>query len=533
SQMKELIRQFGLKLRQGGVGVFYFAGHGLQVNGRNYLMPIGAEITAAAEVEYEAVEAGFVLAQMEEARNRLNVVILDACRNNPYARGFRSGTGGLASVSNAPSGTLIAYATAADDVASDGSGSRNGLFTGELLAQLKQPGLTLEQVFRRTRTAVRGKSGGKQVPYEYSSVEGEDFYFLPPVPVAGSDEERAWDFAKRSRSVAAVRLYLSDYPNSRRATEARRLLAELEKNERLVVGNPPTKPPVSNPAPSVRMSATGVALTALASFTTVKTDRTGMVIERKLQQECWGYVEDLGNGVKLELVELPTGEFQMGADDGGVYERPLHQVQVKGFLMGKYEVTQAQWRAVAKLPKIKIGLIPEPPIFKGENFPMYNVNWDEAMEFCARLSRKTGGKYSLPSEAQWEYAARAGTATPFAFGPTITPELASYNGMLLIQGEVGDREPLTSVGSFPANAWGLFDMHGNMWEWCADEWHLDYISAPSDGRVWGDISSSGSQRVIRGGGWYSQAAGDLRSSVREQADPGGPNPVVGFRVVRQ
>jgi uncharacterized caspase-like protein len=181
-QMKELIRQFGQKLRQGVVGVFYFAGHGIQANGRNYLIPIGATINAAAEIEYEAVEAGFVLAQMEEAHTRLNVVILDACRNNPYARGFRTDTRGLASVRNAPSGTLIAYATAADDVAADGGG-RNGLYTGELLTNLKQPGLTLEKVFRRTRTNVRSKSGGKQVPYEYTSVEGEDFYFIAPASV--------------------------------------------------------------------------------------------------------------------------------------------------------------------------------------------------------------------------------------------------------------------------------------------------------------------------------------------------------------
>ncbi|HMX29821.1 MAG TPA: caspase family protein, partial [Blastocatellia bacterium] len=154
-EMKELIRDFGQKLRAGGVGIFYFAGHGAQVNGRNYLFPIGAVINSQTEVEYETVEAGFVLAQMEEARNRLNVVILDACRNNPYARSFsrgRSDSRGLAGVSSAPSGTLIAYATAADDVAADGNG-RNGLFTGELLTQLKTPGLTLTQVFQRTRTS--------------------------------------------------------------------------------------------------------------------------------------------------------------------------------------------------------------------------------------------------------------------------------------------------------------------------------------------------------------------------------------------
>ncbi len=217
-QMKELIRQFGQKLRAGGVGVFYFAGHGVQVAGRNYLIPVGAEINSEAEVEYEAVELGFVLAQLEEARNRLNVVILDACRNNPYARSFRSDSRGLAGVRNAPSGTLIAYATAANDVASDGGSARNGLYTGELLAQIKQPGLTLSQVFQRTRTSVRGKSQGRQVPSEYTSVEGdEDFYFIPPaaLPPVVSAEQQAWERVKQRRTVNSVRGFLNVYPNSR------------------------------------------------------------------------------------------------------------------------------------------------------------------------------------------------------------------------------------------------------------------------------------------------------------------------------
>jgi hypothetical protein len=179
-QMTDLIRQFGEKIRNGGVGLFYFAGHGVQVSSTNYLIPVGAEITKETEVEFESVSVNFVLAQMEDARNKLNIVILDACRDNPFARSFRtSSERGLAVTKSAPTGTLIAYATGAGSVASDGAG-RNGLFTQELLANLKTPGLTLESVFRRTRTTVRSKSSGQQVPYEYTSVEGEDFYFLPP-----------------------------------------------------------------------------------------------------------------------------------------------------------------------------------------------------------------------------------------------------------------------------------------------------------------------------------------------------------------
>ncbi len=179
-QMEDLIREFGRKIRSGGVGMFYFAGHGVQVNGANYLIPIGAQINGEAEVKYEAVDAGFVLAQMEEARNRLNIVVLDACRNNPFARSFRSPSRGLASI-DAPVGTLIAYATAPGRTASDGGG-RNGLYTKELLAAMQLPGLKLEDVFKRVRAEVRRQSNNQQIPWEASSIEG-DFYFSDSLPM--------------------------------------------------------------------------------------------------------------------------------------------------------------------------------------------------------------------------------------------------------------------------------------------------------------------------------------------------------------
>lgn len=170
------IGEFGQNLRRGGVGLFYFAGHGMQVRGENYLIPVNAEINKELDVEVEAVKLARVLNEMEEAKNRLNLVILDACRNNPFARSFRSGSNGLSSV-NAPTGTLIAYATSPGSTASDGA-KRNGLYTEELLAAIRTPGLKVEDVFKRVRTQVRRKSGENQVPWESSSLEG-DFYFVP------------------------------------------------------------------------------------------------------------------------------------------------------------------------------------------------------------------------------------------------------------------------------------------------------------------------------------------------------------------
>jgi uncharacterized caspase-like protein len=176
-QIVEEILGFGKKLCGGGVGLFYFAGHGIQVGERNSLVPIGANIEKEEDVEFEAVDAGRVMAELAKAENNLNIIILDACRNNPFARSFRSSSRGLAYMS-APTGTVIAYATAPGSVASDGTG-RNGLYTEELLKNIRQPGLRIEDVFKRVRAGVRGKTGGNQVPWESVSLEG-DFYFTPP-----------------------------------------------------------------------------------------------------------------------------------------------------------------------------------------------------------------------------------------------------------------------------------------------------------------------------------------------------------------
>ena len=178
-EMENDIRLFGTKIRDGGVGLFYYAGHGVQVNGINYLIPVGATITIEGEVKFESVDVGLVLAQMESARNGLNIVILDACRNNPFARSFRSASQGLASM-DAPRGTMIAYATAPGSTARDGEG-RNGTYTEELLRHIRMPGLSIEQVFKKVRVAVVGRTNGLQTPWESSSLVG-DFYFSGATP---------------------------------------------------------------------------------------------------------------------------------------------------------------------------------------------------------------------------------------------------------------------------------------------------------------------------------------------------------------
>jgi formylglycine-generating enzyme required for sulfatase activity len=192
-----------------------------------------------------------------------------------------------------------------------------------------------------------------------------------------------------------------------------------------------------------------------------------------------GYTEDLGDGVTLTLMLIPAGEFMMGAPEDEPEsldrERPQRRVKVSQFLMGRYPITQAQWWVVAGYEQIDRKLDPEPSNFKGDNRPVEEVSWEDAQEFCKRLSAKTGKEYRLPSEAQWEYACRAGTETTYHFGDRLTDELANYNG---------NRGETTDAGIFPANDWGLYDMHGNVWEWCEDDYHKSYDGAPQDGSAW-------------------------------------------------
>jgi formylglycine-generating enzyme required for sulfatase activity len=213
-------------------------------------------------------------------------------------------------------------------------------------------------------------------------------------------------------------------------------------------------------------------------------------------------------------------------------ERPGHAVTVRRFFMSRYEVTQAEWRAVAALPKVERDLNRDPSEFKGDNLPVDNVSWEDATEFCARLSRAAGRTYRLPTEAEWEYACRAGSTGWFAFGPTITTDLVNYDGGTAFgEGPVGvaRRKTLPVGGLGSANAFGLSDMHGNVWEWCLDVWHPDYAGAPADGSAW-TAGGDPSFRVIRGGSWITGPS-DCRSARRVNNPPGNRNSDVGFRVV--
>jgi len=234
------------------------------------------------------------------------------------------------------------------------------------------------------------------------------------------------------------------------------------------------------------------------SFEVIKVNLQGKETDRRCH-EAEFFTENLGRGVVLEMVYIPGGSFLMGSPEDEAEresdESPQHEVTLQPFLMSKYPITQNQYQAI---------MGNNPSNFKGGSRPVENVSWDNATEFCQNLSEKTGKIYRLPSESQWEYACRAGTTTPFHFGETITSELLNYDGNYPYgnapKGKY--RQETTDVGSFPPNAFGLYDMHGNVWEWCQDVYHDNYNGAPTDGSAW-ESKVDSMERLLRGGCWCS------------------------------
>jgi formylglycine-generating enzyme required for sulfatase activity len=246
------------------------------------------------------------------------------------------------------------------------------------------------------------------------------------------------------------------------------------------------------------------------------------------------YDEILDVKTSLRMMQIPAGEFLMGSPDNeperSQRESPQHRVAVPSFFMAKYPVTQAQWRIVAAMPPEERELDLDPSNFKGDTRPVEQVSWFDAIEFCARLSKHTKRQYRLPTEAEWEYACRAGTTTPFHFGETISTELANYNGSTYADGPTGkSRGKTTSVDYFNvANAWGLCDMHGNVWEWCEDHWHDNYNGAPDDRIPWltEDVRAA---HILRGGSW-SYSPWGCRSAYCSFNSPTARLSHIGFRL---
>ncbi|WP_019500148.1 bifunctional serine/threonine-protein kinase/formylglycine-generating enzyme family protein [Pseudanabaena sp. PCC 6802] len=294
----------------------------------------------------------------------------------------------------------------------------------------------------------------------------------------------------------------------------------------------PTIPNNNNRPSPLPASQTAKLPLKKATFDVVTLDSRGQ--ETLSRQSGQFLTEDLGKGIGLVMVEISGGQFLMGSPDTELSRRssesPQHSVAIARFFMSKYAIDQTKWQAIASLPKVERDLPANPSGFKGAELPVENISWLEAIEFCARLSKYSGRTYRLPTEAEWEYACRAGTSTPFHFGETISTNLANYYGDYTYgAGRKGEfRRTTVDVDKFKANAFGLYQMHGNVWEWCADYWHPNYQEASTDGSAWlGDGQNA--QRILRGGSW-GNSPGECRSASRFKAVLDYRGHDVGFRV---
>jgi len=443
-EMDETITDFGRKIAESDAALFYYAGHGLQVKGQNYLVPVDANIDSEAKVPYRAVNVNQLLEEMESSRSRVNIVMLDACRNNPISGKFRSGASrGLAPPSAMPKGTVIVYATDPGNVAADGTG-RNGLFTAGLLSAFKGSDLTLGGVLTRASEEVEKASNQQQTPY----ING-------PATV-----QKRFSFVSPSE------------------------MTDLQPSEYK------PEPAMLAPAPVARP---------------VEPEPVRQSVPRTFADPATG----------IEFVPVQGGCFQMGDTfgDGYASEKPVHEVCVDGFSIGKYEVTQGQWKTI-------MGNNPSKFSSCGDDCPVEQVSWNDVQDFILNLNRRSGRNYRLPTEAEWEYAARSVGKSEKYSGSSSIDSVAWYDG--------NSGSTTHPVGRKGANGLGIYDMSGNVWEWCSD-WHgNDYYGMSPRSNPQGP--SSGEFRVLRGGSWFDNPL-DSRAAFRARGLPGGRFISLGFRLV--
>lgn len=488
-QIGRTMAVFAKSLRAGDEVVVFYAGHGLQVKGVNYFPVVDADIQSEEDVPHNSLSLTALLETMEDAKAGVKLLFLDACRNNPFSRRFRGGERGLARVGAAPGGTLIHFATRPGGVADDGSKGGNGVYTSALLQQLDVPGISVETMVKRVAAAVEQASKGKQEPWAEGSIKGE-FYFKGSAQALASmaldAEQAAWQAAQKANTQVGFDAFLEEYPNGQFAKAAR------------VARKAMAQPAAAQPGAAQPSAAQPVPVAAA-----VATLRAGQVVK-----DC---------DTCPEMVMIPGGEFVMGDDKSDwEIEKPAHRVTVPGFLLGKFEVTQGQWRAL---------MGSNPSHFKdcGDTCPMENVGWEDAQAFVKKLSEKTGRRYRLPTEAEWEYAGRAGSQTSW----NVDSAYLHHYEWFLWDAE-GKTHP---VGEKQPNRFGLYDMHGNVREWVADCRHDNYQAAPNDGSAWVTDCSKTRLRVLRGGSWgYPPDA--LRSAWRYDDGSRDRGNDIGFRVAR-
>jgi formylglycine-generating enzyme required for sulfatase activity len=643
--MDFVLQRFARLATNADAALFFYAGHAMQFQGHNFLMPIDAELEDEISVRYQMVDLADVQGALDQA-NGVKIIILDACRNNPLANRLKqtiaasrsvAATRGLARIDKTE-GMVVAYATAPDDVAKDGDG-RNSPFTAALLKRLQEPGLEIGMMFRRVASDVNAQTGGRQRPETYISLLSD--YYL------NQSDSIAWDRIKDQDDVTALRDFVSKYPSSPRANFARSRLEALERfaKEREDLSRRAREDEqrkaaeaeaqrLAREAAGRRETEERLHAEQLASQRrreeeqkrqeTVRLEAARQEAQRKqpveqkgqealreqeeerkriaalrlreeqerreaLRQQSqtnppssqqaarppapvtdlsepkpWEVVRDCPHCP--ELVVVSAGEFVMGSSKedidnglGATNEGPQHRVFIKHpVAVGRFEVTRGQFETFVHASGYKIGdrcytlenntpreradrSFRNPGYAQSDVHPAVCVNWRDAKAYVEWLSQSTGKTYRLLSEAEWEYVARAGSSLPYGFDKDATEVCKFANGadqsakLAMLPADYAymhctDSYPYTApVGSFKANAMGLFDLLGNVWEWTEDCFYDDYLIAPSDGSA---RAGAGCQaRAVRGGSWFSTGK-SLRPTVRAKATDSARYDDVGFRVAR-
>lgn len=564
--LKEAVDTFAKHLKKGGIGLFFFAGHGIQLKDQNFLVPVDIGFESETDISYKSVSAEYVLSRMAEAGNRVNVVILDACRNNPFQEARRSIKGlGVMNVGRAEKGTFIAYATSPGSTALDGQG-RNGLYTKHLLNALDSPDSDIDKVFGRVRTGVVQDTDGSQVPWTSSSVIGS-FYFdvaedstalttvrapRPPDPTTEAilppydpvQEKAHWERIKDSRNAADFRAYLEKFSGASHAAYARWMLQKYG-------GTLPTPP-----QPPRLPETERVAVLSPVPAIPAPPAAAGL-----------GPVPTAGSQIRdcqycPELVVVPGGEYVMGSGKEEKFrepdEEPAHRVRVTGpIAVGKFEVTRGQYAVFAKetarehkggchstrggrFQKNPKAHWQNPGYEQKDDEPVVCVSWDDAQAYVAWLSKKTAKAYRLLNESEWEYVARAGTTGRHHWTGADEASVCRYASVAdsthkgispgMPTFPCSDGFAYTApVGKFPANSFGVHDMLGNAWEWVEDCWNEGYAGAPDFSQP--RLSGACTERVFRGGAWNSKPV-TLRNAYRDRESKEDRHDNLGFRVAR-
>jgi len=476
--------------------------------------------------------AGDVLTTMQQSNNSMNVVILDACRDNPFKSLNRGMKKGLARADNVPTGTLIAYATSPGDTAADGDG-RNSPYTAGLLAHIYQPNLAIELMFKKVRNTVGQKTANRQTPWESSSLKGEDFYFVkkktvvasasdtppvaPVIPIPSSNTGVDAEDAE----IARLKLEKAEAQAQARQAQAQ---AERERLARIEAERQ-AKRRAKKQAEIERLKRETAEAQAQARQTQAQAERERLAqIQARRKKTSKVFRDTLKKGSQgPQMVRIPAGSFQMGSKNGSSDEKPVHQVSLSAFALGKYEVTFAEYDKFAQATgKSK----PSDQGWGRGNRPVINVSWHDAVAYAKWLSQQTGHTYRLPTEAEWEYAARAGTTTKYWWGNQIGSNKANCGNS-----HCGDSFQYTApVGSFRPNQFGIYDTVGNVWEWCYDIYSGDYYSSSPRSNPKGP--STGRARVLRGGAWNG-AAQYARAGGRNSDSPDDRSDALGFRLARR